>query len=159
MSSDEDGSLFRHLDLAGALPACGDVSLRLEHTWQVADSDWGVPSYVFGVMVGSQRAGRVTLRVGESPTIRLYTGHLGYAIDEAFRGRLLSLAAARLVLPLAAAHGLDPLWITCHPANHASIRIIEALGARYLETVDLPPDHPAFANGERRKRRYALDLR
>jgi tagatose 1,6-diphosphate aldolase len=147
-----------HLPLAEALPTAGEVALQLEQRLTAEQSDWGVPAYVFGIMAKGERAGRVSLRVGETEWIRLYTGHLGYAVDEAFRGRALALAGSRLVLPLAATHGLDPLWITCHPGNAPSIRIIEALGATYLETVDLPPDHPAFANGERQKRRYRLDL-
>jgi RimJ/RimL family protein N-acetyltransferase len=50
------------------------------------------------------------------------------------------------------------VWITCHPGNTPSIRTIEALGATYVETVDLPPGHPARLAGERQKRRYRLDV-
>jgi tagatose 1,6-diphosphate aldolase len=109
-------------------------------------------------MVGRARAGRVSLRIGDTPELRLFSGHIGYAVDEAFRGRRLALRAARLVLPLAAAHGMEPVWITCHPGNTPSIRTIEALGAAYVETVDLPESHPARLAGERQKRRYRLHV-
>jgi tagatose 1,6-diphosphate aldolase len=107
-------------------------------------------------MLGRTRAGRVSLRIGHTEELRLYTGHIGYAVDEPFRGRRLALRATRLVLPLAAAHGIDPVWITCHPGNGPSIRTIKALGATYVDTVDLPRGHPAWLGGERQKRPYRL---
>jgi tagatose 1,6-diphosphate aldolase len=149
-------SPFRHLPLARRLPAGDGVSLALERTWTPAQSDWSAPAYVFGIMVGRARAGRVSLRIGDTPELRLFTGHIGYSVDEAYRGRRLALRASRLVLPLAAAHAIDPVWITCHPGNTPSIRTIEALGATYVETVDLPEGHPAWLAGERQKRRYRL---
>jgi tagatose 1,6-diphosphate aldolase len=149
---------FRHLPLADWLPVRDGVGLRLERVWSATQSEWGVPSYVFGIMVGRDRAGRLSLRVGDTPELRLYSGHIGYTVSEAFRGRRLALRASRLVLPLASAHRIDPVWITCHPGNLPSIRTIEALGAAYVETVDLPDGHPARLAGERQKRRYRLDI-
>lgn len=40
------------------------------------------------------------------------------------------------------------------PVNYASIHIIEKLGARFIDEVDVPPDDPSYKNGARRKRRY-----
>jgi hypothetical protein len=39
-----------------------------------------------------------------------------------------------------------------------SIRTIEALGATYVETLDLLEGHPAWLAGERQKRRYRPEL-
>jgi predicted acetyltransferase len=55
-------------------------------------------------------------------------------------------------------HGLDPLWITCDPANSASQRTINLVGARFVEIVDLPPDCVIYRDGKRRKMRFVLPL-
>ena len=49
-------------------------------------------------------------------------------------------------------------WVTCDPDNVASRRTIERLGARYVETVQVPPGDPLFARGETRKCRFMLQL-
>jgi predicted acetyltransferase len=119
-----------------------------------------VPTYCF--MVSVQRAvvavGHVHLRVGESENLRLYQGHIGYGVDVAWRGRHFAERATRLILPLARTHGLTTLWITCDPTNIASRRTCERLGAKYVETVAVPPSALAYRFGARQKRRYRLDL-
>jgi len=87
-----------------------------------------------------------------------YIGHIGYAVQEAFRGRHFAERAVRLVLPLAAEHGINPIWITCGPDNAASRRTIERLGAAYVETVDVPDDYPLNPGMIRKKCRFRLDL-
>jgi tagatose 1,6-diphosphate aldolase len=62
------------------------------------------------------------------------------------------------LLPLAKAHALDPVWMTCNPANAASVRVMERRGARFVETLPIPSDYPTHADGEREKRRYCLWL-
>lgn len=39
------------------------------------------------------------------------------------------------------------------------MRVMDWLGATYIETVDIPPDYKRYyARGERTKRRYRLDF-
>jgi RimJ/RimL family protein N-acetyltransferase len=40
------------------------------------------------------------------------------------------------------------------PDNTPSIRIIEKLGAIFINEIDVPLDDPAYAKGARRKKRY-----
>ena len=100
----------------------------------------------------------MSLRVGEQEELRLYYGHVGYAVFAPARGRRLAARAVRLILPLARRHGMHELWITTNPDNAASRRTCERLGASYVETVDVPRGSSLFARGERQKCRYLLVL-
>lgn len=103
-------------------------------------------------------AGGIGLRIGSTPELELYSGHIGYHVYPPARGRHFAERSCRLLLPLARAHGMDQLWITCNPDNVASRRTCERLGAELMETVRLPRDHPFYARGEREKCRYLLRL-
>ena len=100
--------------------------------------------------------GTVSLRVGEQEDLRLYFGHVGYAVFPPARGRRLAERSVRLILPLARRHGMHELWITTNPDNAPSRRTCERLGAHYVETIDVPRRHPLYARGERQKCRYLL---
>ena len=102
--------------------------------------------------------GGITLRVGRTPSIELYYGHVGYHVFPAARGHHYAQRACRLLLPLARRHGLNPLWITCNPDNLASRRTCERLGMRLVETVAVPGEEALYLRGEREKCRYRLDL-
>ena len=152
------GRRFEPLPVARELGSAEGLRLDLVRTCGDDDSPWGVPAYIFTIVFDWQPVGRLSLRVGATPTILLHAGHLGFTVEEPHRGRGFAGSAARLVLPLAKAHDLDPLWITCTPDNRASIRTIESLGATYVETVPIPAGYDSYARGERQKRRYRLDL-
>lgn len=119
-----------------------------------------VPAYKFMMThVGTGvRLGRIDLRIGSVPDIVLYAGHIGYAVEPAHRGHHYAARSCRLLLPLAARHGLNPLWITCNPDNYASRRTCELVGATFVEIVDLPRDNDMYREGERQKCRYRIDL-
>jgi predicted acetyltransferase len=142
--------------LAQVLPPDEALRLDLQQTLQPAAAPWGVLTYLFTILSNDRPIGRLALRIGETPTITLFAGHLGLGIDEPHRGLGFARRAARLVLPLATAHRLDPMWITCSPHNAASIRAIESLGARYVETVIAPAG--AVSSYQEEKQRYRLDL-
>jgi tagatose 1,6-diphosphate aldolase len=64
-----------------------------------------------------------------------------------------------LLFPLAYAHGLRTLWITCDPKNIASRRTCEIAGGRYVNTVRVPTGTEMYEAGRRWVRRYKFDLR
>jgi tagatose 1,6-diphosphate aldolase len=137
-----------------------DLALVLEHVFPWEASPWGVPAYRFQMRHAESDAvmGSISLRIGSVDRVVMYAGHIGYSVHAAHRGRHYAERATRLLLPLAAAHGMTELWITCSPDNLASRKTIERLGAEFVETVDVPPDYP-LADGEiRKKRRYRLPL-
>ena len=124
-----------------------------------------VPSYHFWMKLDPGQsfaairiAGGIGLRVGTNDEIRKYAGHVGYHVYPPARGHHYAERACRLLLPLAKAHGLRELWITVNPDNLASRRTCERLGARLIDTLLIPADHPFHARGERAKCRYLIEL-
>ena len=86
------------------------------------------------------RVGGITLRIGAGDALENYVGHLGYGVEPGHQGQRLAARSCRLALPLAAGHGIDPLWITCNPDNVASRRTCEIIGAEFVDTVTVPRD-------------------
>jgi predicted acetyltransferase len=102
-------------------------------------------------------AGGVGLRIGNSYDTVMYYGHFGYHVYPLARGKHFAERACRLLLPLAARHGLNPIWITCNPDNHASRRTCERLGAQLIEVVPVPGEHLLHQRGEFEKCRYRIE--
>ena len=107
---------------------------------------------------GVSIAGSISLRIGHSPNLDFYLGHIGYHVLPASRGNHYAERACRLLLPLARAHEHKVMWITCNPENAGSRRTCERLGATLVETVDVPRDNPLYLQGDRQKCRYRLEL-
>jgi predicted acetyltransferase len=105
----------------------GVVQLRLRETTPAFPEKGWVPAYHFTIVreTSGEPVGMLSLRIGSSDALRLYAGHVGYAIDEAHRGHRYAVRALTLVAPLAWQNGIVPLWITCNPENHASRRTCE----------------------------------
>jgi tagatose 1,6-diphosphate aldolase len=117
-----------------------------------------VPTYCFHLMVLGLAipVGHLNLRIGDTPNLVLYQGHIGYGVQSPWRGRRYAARATRLVIPLARQHGLETIWITCDPDNEPSRRTCEIVGAQWVETLDVPKDALAYRHGARRKCRYSL---
>lgn len=125
-----------------------------------------VPAYHFWMVVRDgvgdppiRLAGGLGLRIGANPEIELYSGNIGYHVYPPARGRHLAERACRLVLPLARRHGMERLWITCNPDNTASRRTCDRLGARLVEIVPIPAEHPFRLRGETAKCRFLIELK
>jgi tagatose 1,6-diphosphate aldolase len=138
----------------------GDLTLRLRKTETGRSARGLAPSYTFDMIHSrtGKTMGSISLRIGHTKHLTHYAGHIGYGVDEAFRGHRYAARACKLLLPLAKRHGLDPLWITVNPDNVPSRRTCEIFGARMVEIVDLPQDSEMYRRGERRKCRYRVDL-
>ena len=128
---------------AGRLPAY--------HFWMLAARGVGADPPI-------RIAGGIGFRVGTSPEIERYSGNIGYHVYPPARGRHFAERACRLMLPLARRHGMERLWITCNPDNAASRRTCERLGARLVDIVPIPGDHPFRLRGETAKCRFVIDL-
>ena len=136
----------------------GELTLLLDQMLPPYPARAMLPCYDFTMQVDGQYAGRITLRVGNTPDILLYGGHIGYGVEKACRGHHYAERACRLLFPLARRHGLTTLWITTNPDNLASRRTCERLGARLIEIVKLPTDTDQYPSGAREKCRYRLAL-
>ncbi len=127
---------------------------------------WGIPppGYYFWMCrcetdLKPAIVGGISLRIGHTADIRRYFGHIGYHVYPAARGNHFAERSVRLLLPLAQSHGLEELWITTDPANGASRRTCQRLGATLIDTVAVPKNHVLYDRGERLKCRYRLQLR
>jgi len=148
---------FEFLDVA--LPPDGDLQLILAERVLAENGPWGVPAYTFRMQaVSGEYMGRIRLRVGWNEDVIRYAGHVGYAVEPAYRGRHYAERACRLIGPLAKRHGMTNLWITCQPDNMASRRTLERLGAECVGVIDVPPGYPLAAGVERKKMCFRLEL-
>src|SRR5690349_7267834 len=96
------------------------------------------PSYLSRPRPDVVIAGTIGLRVGESQDLSMFLGHLGYHVYPPARGRHYAERACRLLFPLARAHGMNTIWITCNPDNWPSRRTCERLGGELIDVVPLP---------------------
>ena len=138
----------------------GDLTLSLDYRSPSDPGRGWIPVYHFGLRVDGRRVGGIELRVGRGAVERA-PGHLGYFVVPESRGRGYAERAGRLLLPLAHAHGLDPLWITCDADNGPSRRTCERLGAVLVETTPPPQrdgTREAPPGTPRAICRYRLDL-
>jgi len=138
----------------------GDLTVTLTSTHLPNGAGIEVPTYCFMLSLrgGVTSVGHVHLRIGNTENLRLYQGHVGYGVDSGWRGRHYAERATRLILPLAKAHGINPVWITCDPGNIASRRTCERLGGVFVEMVEVPSTALAYRFGARKKCRYRLDV-
>ena len=149
---------FEFIDLS--IPADGELRLKLIGCVPAEISSWHVPAYLFHMTTESEAyVGRIRLRVGWNEQIIRFAGQIGYAVEPAYRGRHFAERACRMILPLAQRHGMNDVWITCQPDNHASRRTLERLGARNMGVFDVPEAYPMDAGVERKKMCFRLDLK
>lgn len=122
------------------------------------EREW-VPAYHFRMVHRNSRAvmGSINLRIGDTNRLLWYRGQVGYSVKPEFRGHHYAARSIRLLVPLAAGHQLNPLWITCDPDNLASRRTCELAGAKLVETVEIPTDEEMYQHGSRQKCRYKLE--
>ena len=132
------------------------VMVQLVNT-SPADPDKGkalTEHYVIVDKTAQQKAGEIRLRLSNQDDILLYAGHIGYNVDEAYRGRQYAAYGCLELKPIALQHGFTELWITCDPDNGPSRRTCECIGAELIEIIDLPEDLDMYQDGERQKCRY-----
>jgi predicted acetyltransferase len=136
----------------------GVIDLALEEK-DTGDPARGlVPCYHFKISPhgSGTKVGEIRLRVGSvitNPGL-LTAGHIGFEVGEAYRGHGYAGRACALLEPLALAHGLRHVVLTCDPANVASRRTCEQLGAALVGIYVVPPDHPMYLKGRREVCRY-----
>ncbi|MFC1920763.1 GNAT family N-acetyltransferase [Chloroflexota bacterium] len=138
----------------------GEIEVVIGGTRPANPEKGYVPEYVFNILLpgNPEPAGSVTLRIGNTLHLETYGGHIGYGINEKYRGHRYAAKACNLIKPVALDHGFRTLWITCNPDNPASRRTCEVLGCELVEIVNLPDNIDMYQKGDRQKCRYRWDL-
>ena len=118
-----------------------------------------VPQYTFEMRHHGDTSalGKIRLRIGSAVKLR-YAGHIGYEVNEEFRGHRYAARSCRLLFPLTYAHELRAVWLTVDPHNIPSQKTCRIIGAKYIDTVHLPKDHEMYGKGSPYRRRYRVDL-
>lgn len=93
------------------------------------------------------RVGRIHLRLTNDPAILRAMGHAGYALDGPHRGYGYATRAVRLIIGLARANGVTPLWVLIEPDNVASRRVVERAGLELVDVIDTEPEAVALGLG------------
>lgn len=116
------------------------------------------PYYIYNIIENHHEIGRIVLREGTCQE-RYFDGHIGYTIEEEYRGHHYSREACLLLFDKAKEIGLTQLIITCSPENIASRRIIESLSSEFIEEKEIPTSlRKDFDDNERVKRIYQITL-
>ena len=102
-----------------------------------------VPYYHFSILAGEDVVGHINLRLGETNHITLVAGHIGYRVDEKYRGNSYAFHACLALRPLIKKHYRSVI-ITARTTNAPSIAIIKKLGADFLNEVEVAKSDPAY---------------
>ena len=118
-----------------------EIDLILEKTTDEDPKRKFVPAYHFNICDKHGNVmGKCSLRVGYNENL-YYGGHIGYGVDEAYRGNHYAAKACRLLFDLARMHGMEYLYITCRPDNLPSKKTCEYLCGELIEIAELPEDN------------------
>lgn len=134
----------------------GEIDVVMNE-WHAGDDSKGFsPEYKFKILLhdSGDVIGHINLRIGNTEKILKYIGHIGYGIDERYRGNKFSAKACRLIKQVAKENGLDSVIITCNPNNFASRKICESIGARFVEIIDIPETSDVYSLTETQKCRF-----
>lgn len=97
------------------------------------------------------KVGRTDLRLTVEGEMYYY-GHVGYHILKEYRGNNYSYFACKILFKIAHDEfNLSELVITCSPENIASYKVLEKLGGKLIEIVDVPSSHTLYRLGETKK--------
>ncbi len=131
--------------------------MTLKLTQKCGGDEIILPFYYYDIYVEGKNVGKISIRIG-SNYHSYYNGNIGYEVDEEYRGHGYAYLACRLVLPVARAHGMTELILTCDESNIASYRTFEKLGASLMEMIKPPKDYFAYYDEMEKQRIYRLKL-
>ena len=119
-----------------------------------------LPEYKFQILLHDTDTviGHINLRLGDSEKVINYIGHIGYGIDEKYRGNKFAAKACRIIKEVIKDHSMNKVIITCNPDNYASRKTCENIGAQFIEIINIPETSDAYAVNEIQKCRYEWRL-
>ena len=101
------------------------------------ERNW-VSAYHFHICdLNGNEMGACDLRIGYTEGL-YYGGHIGYSVNEEYRGNHYAAKACLLLFDLARKHDMTYLYITCSPDNIASRKTLEYLQGEFIGVIELP---------------------
>ncbi len=133
-----------------------EVDLILKDDSNEDTSDRWSPEYRFNVLLHNTDIviGYINVRIGNDESLHMYYGHIGYGINEGYRGHKYAGKACMLAKKVLHDHSVKKVIITCNPDNIASRKTCEFLGAEFINIIDIPKDSAAYSDDETQKCRY-----
>lgn len=99
------------------------------------------------------KIGYISFRYGESPAL-YYLGHVGYRIEEEYRGHGYACAACRLLKNFLAAQHISSAVITADEDNIPSRKTCEKLGCVFERVAPVPDGYRSLCQNSLYKCRY-----
>jgi len=123
-----------------------ELELDLEETCPYKPDKGYVPEYKFAMVNTNNQAimGKIRLRVGLTKTLNTFGGHIGYEVDEHYRGHRYAARSCRLLAPFTQRLQIRPVVITCSPDNLPSAKTIESLGAERVKIKNVEIESGVF---------------
>jgi predicted acetyltransferase len=137
----------------------GEIDLVLEKKLGADAAKGYVQAYIYKICLHDlkEKIGIIDIRIGYNDNTK-YVGHIGYEIDEKYRGNNFAAKACRVIKEVALGYKMDRVIITCNPENIPSRKTCEKIGAKFIEILDLPPNNETYLRGEKKKCVYEWTL-
>jgi tagatose 1,6-diphosphate aldolase len=137
----------------------GEIDLKIVEKTLAKEEKGYVPAYKYRITLHNQdeSIGEIDIRIGYNENT-YYGGHIGYGIEEPYRGNSYAAKACKIIMQVAVSHGMDKLIITCDPDNIASRRTCEKAGLMLKVIADLPEHNEMYKEGARRKCIYQCTM-
>lgn len=138
----------------------GEIELKIVDKTPANEEKGYVPAYRYKITLhGSEESiGAIDIRIGYNENL-YFGGHIGYSIEEAYRGNSYAAKVCSIIKAVAIAHEMDKVIVTCNPDNIASRKTCEKAGLNFKEIVDLPPHNSLYQDGERQVCIYEWSLK
>lgn len=136
----------------------GELELRVVEHRPADPEKERVESYRFLIFYRGKAAGGMSLRCSFFPHL-LSGGHIGYAINPAFRGKNLLSLAFEALRPLMKHYGFRYAVIANAVWNYSSRSVCRKLGAHYLGCFQVPEDQRIRQHDEKEYNAFLLELR
>lgn len=97
---------------------------------------------IYDMVVGNQEVGRIVFRYGSKEQLK-YCGHVGYHVEEEYRGHGYAYQALGLLMKIIADLNYSSINVTCEKHNLASLKTIQKFKVidYYLETDIADPEY------------------
>lgn len=134
-----------------------DDEITLKISGKYSGDEELLPFYYYDIFLDDRFIGRISMRIGSNFN-SYYNGNIGYEIEEKFRGNNYAFRACKLVLPIAKAHGMNEIILTCDEDNIPSYKTIEKLGAELVQITKPPEAYFAYRENMKKQRIYRLHI-